>query len=427
MSDAADKGGMARRTAVVVWLLASIYYFYQYTMRSAPGVMLPQLQAAFGLSAAGVGSLVGLFYYGYAAFSLVAGVALDRLGPRKVMPVGAAMVGVGALMFASGDVTLASLGTVLRGAGGSMALVGAAYLAARDFPASMAATLIGATQMFGMAGGAAGQFAVGPAMAGGLGWREFWIGMGVAGFPLAALLLAFTPRSAPAAGEWLRAAVGSIGAVLRNPVTLLCGAISGLMFVPTTIFSMVWGVRFLQDSHDMPFTVAVLRSAAVPAGWIIGCPLMGALSDRLGRRKAVIAACAAALTGVLVLILYGPTGVFPPYSLGLFAGIVSGAAMIPYTVAKEANRPEYSGTTAGVTNLLNFSITAVLGPLFGERLMRAAGGGPAELGHYRTAFMPLIAGVALALVLTLLLPETGRAGRARQKSPRPENPELATQ
>ena len=29
----------------------------------------------------GVASLVGLFYYGYAPFSLVAGVALDQLGP----------------------------------------------------------------------------------------------------------------------------------------------------------------------------------------------------------------------------------------------------------------------------------------------------------------------------------------------------------
>ena len=45
-------------------------------------------------------SLVGLFYYGYAPFSLVAGVAMDQFGPRKVVPLGAALVGVGALLFA---------------------------------------------------------------------------------------------------------------------------------------------------------------------------------------------------------------------------------------------------------------------------------------------------------------------------------------
>ena len=42
------------------------------------------------------------------------------------------------------------------------ALVGAIYIATKNFAPSKAATLIGATQMFGMAGGSAGQFAVGP-------------------------------------------------------------------------------------------------------------------------------------------------------------------------------------------------------------------------------------------------------------------------
>ena len=65
--------------------------------------MMPQLSDAFGLSAAGVASLVGLFYYGYSPFSLVAGVAMDQLGPRKVVPLGAAAVGIGALLFAIGQ------------------------------------------------------------------------------------------------------------------------------------------------------------------------------------------------------------------------------------------------------------------------------------------------------------------------------------
>ena len=54
--------------------------------------------------------------------------------------------------------------------------------------------------------------------------------------------------------------------------------------------------------------------------------------------------------------------------------------MIPYTVIKEANRPEHSGTATGVINFLNFSLTALLGPLFASRLMAASGGGERELG-----------------------------------------------
>ena len=72
--------------AWAAWLLTDCLYFYQYSLRSAPGVMMPQLSEAFGLEAMGVASLVGIFYYGYSPFSLVAGIALDRFGPRAVVP-----------------------------------------------------------------------------------------------------------------------------------------------------------------------------------------------------------------------------------------------------------------------------------------------------------------------------------------------------
>ena len=80
---------------------------------------------------------------------------------------------------------------------------------------------------------------------------------------------------------------------------------------------MVWGVRFLQEAHDMPYSVAVLRSAAVPFGWIIGCPLLGWLSDRIGRRKPVIIGAGCVLLGCLALILYGPAGAVPALHPGL--------------------------------------------------------------------------------------------------------------
>ena len=164
--ESAVKGAL--RTAAIAWLIAAVYYFYQYMLRSAPAVMMPQLSEALALSTMAVASMVGLFYFGYSPFSLVAGVAMDRLGPRKVIPIGAAAVGIGALLFSTGNNDLASIGRVMQGAGGVFALVGAVYIATQNFPASRAATLIGATQMFGMAGGSAGQFVVGPAMGAGI-------------------------------------------------------------------------------------------------------------------------------------------------------------------------------------------------------------------------------------------------------------------
>lgn len=414
---------VASGAVAAAWLIASVYYFYQYLLRSAPAVMVPEMSSSFGLTPVGMASLLGLFYYAYAPFSLVAGTAIDQLGPRRVVPLGAVAVAAGALLFATGDPRLAGIGRFLQGAGGVFALIGAVYIATNYFPAARAATLIGATQMFGMAGGSAGQFAVAPLISAGLPWQKFWLVMGLVGIPIAILLIFLIPSRNPDPGigharrggaSGLRDAAAAIGAVFRNPQSILCGLVCGLMFLPTTIFDMVWGVRFLQEAHDLPYSMAVLRSASVPFGWIIGCPLLGMVSDRIGRRKPVIIGGAAVLLIALTLILFGPADLFPPFSLGLIAGIASGAAMLPYVVIKEANRPEHGGTATGVINFINFSLSAVLGPVFARLLMQVSAGGERELVHYQEAFRPLVFGIAAAIVLAFFLRETGPAAGSRR-------------
>jgi MFS family permease len=402
------------RIATVAWLLTAVFYFYQYAMRSAPAVMMPQLSEAFGITTLGVASIVGLFYYGYSPFSLVAGAAMDRLGPRRLLPFAAVIVGIGALLFATGHARAAGAGRFLQGAGGVFALVGAVYIATKNFPASQAATLIGATQMFGMAGGSAGQFLVGPLIGRGVSWSKFWIAMGVAGMLIGVVLFFLIPNDEPteASSGGLKTTIAGFGTVFRNPQSILCGLIAGLMFIPTTIFDMIWGVRYLQDAHGFDYASAVLRSSTVPFGWIIGCPLLGFLSDRMGRRKPVLLGAALVLLACMTWILYGPTNVLPPYVLGLVAGIASGAAMLPYTIIKEVNPPQFGGTATGVVNFLNFTFSALLGPVFGWILLRVSGGAERlDLHHYQVTFAPLLYGVGIAIVLTLLLKETGPAVR----------------
>ena len=123
-------------------------------------------------------------------------------------------MGIGALLFATGNGTLASVGRLLQGAGGVFALVGAAYIATTNFPASRAATLIGATQMFGMAGGSAGQFLVGPLIGRGMAWQTFWIGMGVLGLAISVVLYLLLPPQPPVA---LLPRVARVGHLLPLP------------------------------------------------------------------------------------------------------------------------------------------------------------------------------------------------------------------
>jgi MFS family permease len=408
-------GAKLAPAAVGAWLLVAIYYFYQYALRSAPSVMMPQLTAAFGVNALGVSAIVGMFYYSYSPFSLVAGAAIDRFGARRIIPIGAALVGVGALLFGTGNVVAANAGRLLQGAGGVFALVGAVYLVTKNFPASMAASFIGATQMFGMAGGSAGQFGVGPLIKHGLPWGQFWMYAGLLGLAISLCLFFLLPRdtapASPAAGGFA-AFVTPLGKVFRNPQSILCGLISGLLFIPTTILAMTWGVRFLQEARGRQYDAAVMLAAMVPLGWMIGCPLLGFISDKLGRRKPVIFGGALMLLGVLAWVLFGNPEILRGHTVGILMGIASGAAMLPYSVIKEANPPELGGSATGVINFINFTFSALLGPVFGGRLVGLEPGEDSTaLAHYQAGFAPLLYGVAAALVLACFLKETGPAAR----------------
>src|SRR5205085_1306621 len=145
-----------------------------------------------------------------------------------------------AFLFATGNAEIAGVGRFLQGAGGVFALVGAIYIATKNFPASQAATLVGATQMFGMAGGSAGQFAVGPIIGSGVNWSSFWIFMGVGGLVIGVILYLLLPKDEKTEqpDNWMKSAAAGFKTVFLNPQSILCGLIAGLLFVPTTIFDM---------------------------------------------------------------------------------------------------------------------------------------------------------------------------------------------
>ena len=67
---------------IIDWGFCLLFYFGQYALRSAPGVMVPELTTAFGLTTLGVSSLVGLYYYTYSTFAIIAGASMDRYGPE---------------------------------------------------------------------------------------------------------------------------------------------------------------------------------------------------------------------------------------------------------------------------------------------------------------------------------------------------------
>lgn len=395
----------------IAWAMALIFYFLEYLARAAPAVMLPELSQALRIDMVGVSSVVGSYYYTYALASLLAGILLDRYGAKAPVAIGCGLLGIGCLLFVVPIAAVAETGRLLQGFGSAFAFTGAVYLATHGFSGGVLATAIGVTQCLGMLGGSAGQLVVGPLMGEGIDLQGFWIGVAIPCLAVAAVLRIVTPREdgAGPAKTGFADMMAPFKTVFANPQSWLCGLTSGLLFVPTTVGSMIWGVAFYQQDRGFPHQEAVTAAAMVPLGWAIGCPLFGALADKLGRRKLALVIGQAVMLIAIVLIA-ATAATVPIDSLMLLAGIGSGAAMIPYTIIKEVNPDRVKGSATGVMNFLTFSVTAIVSPIFSRFLGGTLASNPDHVVHFREAVWFWAVIVVAAMGVGLALRETGRNG-----------------
>jgi MFS family permease len=170
-------------------------------------------------------------------------------------------------------------------------------------------------------------------------------------------------------------------------------------------------VSFLEHGWHLEYTPAVDRAATVALGWAFGCPILGYVADRIGRRKPVIFAGSALMLVGTLAIFYLPPETFPPYMLAFLLGFGSGAAMIPYSTIKEVNPDRAKGSATGAMNFMVFVLSALLAPAYGWWLQKLANGGPLTHDVFSRAGSVFVVAIVLAVIVTVFLRETGSARR----------------
>lgn len=401
---------------VIAWVFGLLFYFLDYVIRSAPAVMIPELSSNFHVSSIGLVTIVGTYYYTYSICSLIAGMALDRFGAKYSLFAGAFILGLGCLLFLISSQFAGTAGRLLQGAGCAFAFPGCVYLASKGFSAKSLATAIGFTQCFGMLGGSAGQFIVGPWMENGMEIHTFWLWSGLFTILVAVGLWFVIPANDAkeiANNEKRPSLLEPYKIVFSNPQSWYCGIISGLLFAPTTIFAMTWAVAFFQKDLAFDFHTATIASAMVALGWVFGCPILGYFTDKIGRRKPILRLGALIMIASLILLLYFPDLI--PAKVSMFMmGIGSGAAMIPYSIIKEANPDFVKGSATGAINFITFGVTTLVSPVFSRLFGRSLEDTADKILHFQQAGMFWIVGIAIAIGISFLLKETGM--KSKQKA-----------
>ena len=77
-----------RLIALTAFVIASLFYLYQYVIRTAPGTFLAEIQTSMGIDLGTASGMVGALMYTYGAGCLLTGPALDKFGVRRALPLG---------------------------------------------------------------------------------------------------------------------------------------------------------------------------------------------------------------------------------------------------------------------------------------------------------------------------------------------------
>ena len=396
-------------------MLGATAFVLAFFHRLAPAAIAGELHQSFATSGTTLGVLAAAYFYVYFAMQVPSGVLADTWGPRRLFTAGALVAGAGSILFGLAEtLSVAIAGRVLVGLGVSVAFVSVLKLNAAWFSERQFATVTGLLMFIGNMGGflSAAPLAW---LVGVTSWRNVFVGTGILSLLLAGLtwaLLRDSPRQLglpsirelegkpehpPHAGHWL----DGLAIVLRNRMTWP-GVFMNLGLIGAFLtFGGLWAVPYLREVHGMERTMATYHTSVMIFGFATGSLIVGAWSDRMGRRLplmrwlgAVYAACWLPLISGWAMPL--------PVSFALFAlmGVSISGATLSWTCAKEVNPLALSGMATSVVNTGGFLGPAIYQPLVGRVLDISSRGTAHSLDDWQWAlgvlFAFVLAGVASA-------------------------------
>jgi len=359
----------------IIWILAAVFYFYEYLLRVSPSVMVHELMSSFNTNAAIIGVISAFYFYAYAPMQLPVGMLMDKYGARKLLTFAALVCGLGTVVFGvSPQIWLADAGRFLVGIGSAFAFVGIVFVTSHWFPLQKRGLLIGLGNSIGMLGAVVGQGPLAATVAA-WGWRESMIAIGIFGLVLGVVIYLLV-RNEPASMEKAhekksakRRGWEDVVTVCKNPYTWVNAIVALLFYITTTALGGLWGIPFLQSAYHVSKETAGFAMSMIFIGWLVGGPIIGFFSDKMKRRKIVlIFSIALTCLFLMPVIYFTHLPIFVIYILLFFVGLFSSAQLLNFSLAVEINIKEAKATAAAFTNFMIAASGSVIQPIIGYLL-----------------------------------------------------------
>jgi nitrate/nitrite transporter NarK len=380
-SAAATLRSHAARPAVRGWALAVVIYFLAVFHRSSLGVAGLLAEQRYGITAGQLSVFVMLQIGVYAAMQIPTGVLADRYGPRRMLVVASALMGLGQLLFAfAPSYATALVARALLGCGDAMTFISVLRFMAGRFSARRYPALVALTGMIGTVGNVFATLPLALAL-NHVGWVVSFTGAGLLSLVAAAVVWMFLhdptvqPRRVRDARD-LRRGIGAVGrrvaASWALPGTRLGFWVHFACMSSATAFGILWGYPYLVGGVGFSTSSAgAVLMAGVIASGVVG-PIVGWVIGRRPSLRIMLAlgVCTVTIVGWLATVLL--LGDQPPrvFVAALFVVTMFGgpASMVAFAVARDYNRAHIVGTASGVVNVGGFLATVVVVVGFGWTL-----------------------------------------------------------
>ncbi len=269
----------SRSIAWIVWIIASMFYAYQYILRVMPSIMLEDIMQQFNIDAAVFGQYSGIYYIGYSLMHLPIGIMLDRYGPRPVMTscILLTVIGLLPIIFAEYWV-YPIIGRALIGIGSSAAILGTFKVIRMSFSEERFTRMLSLSVTIGLIGAIYGG---GPVsyMCDTLGYKmvvQIFVGLGIA---LAALTYFIVPNMAPSPQ---RSITSDLKEVFTNGKVIALCISAGMMVGPLEGFADVWGAEFLKRVYGYDAGMASYIPSMIFIGMCFGAPVLSLIAEKTG-------------------------------------------------------------------------------------------------------------------------------------------------
>jgi MFS family permease len=376
MPEEKPQSGDRHLAAWFVWIVAVVFYLYEYLARVAPSAMEQELEEVFQASSASIASALGAYYLAYSPIQLLAGALFDRFGGKKVLIPASLLVVLGCLLI---SLPLASLGTlatsrVLMGLGSGFGFIGVMYLAAVWFRPEKLALISGLTTSIGILGALIGQAPL-SRLVDAVGWRSSWAYIAFVGVLSTLMLVFFVPEISTRERKDATANGGDSSAknflstllcVCKNKQTWVIGFIAGALYTPLVVFGDLWGIQYVRLIADVTKSEATSVVGMFFIGWLIGGPVAGCVAEKMPHRRSLLVISCLLASSIMGVIFLVPIKSQILLSALLFAcGVVSSPQVVCFVASLEANPPFAEGSSIAVVNMIVMLLGGIFQPVVG--------------------------------------------------------------